>query len=186
VSCVALLLVVVHLPLKMTFDKGWELLEFDQRRFLFIRRVFNGGSVLLLNRLWRALLSFVAVAGYVAHYATVTASAGKLGLTGSKVIVLSFSLSPFLSAFVIRSCVLALPGWSFTFALAFARAALPSSFHIVVELDFAELFTFGGGMIPIWGQTTFCCLGLRYSGNASCQFGARQFANVGIGRSKCG
>ena len=108
-------------------------------------------------------MSFVAVACHVAHYAAMTAIAGKLGLTGSEVMLFAFSLSPFLSAIVSRSVISILPRWAFAFAFAFtfALVAPPSSIGTCLKVDLAELFAFSSGVIFIWVQSTFCCVSVH-------------------------
>ncbi len=108
-------------------------------------------------------MSFVAVACHVAHYAAMTTIAGKLGLTGSEVMLFAFSLSPFLSAVVSRRVVIILPRGSFAFAFAFtfALVAPPSSICTCLKVDLAELFAFSSGVIAIWVQGTFGCFSVH-------------------------
>ncbi len=107
-----------------------------------------------------ALLSFVAVACHVAHYAAMTASAGKLGLTGSEVMLFAFPLSPFSAGIVSRSVIRVLPrrALAFSFAFTFALVAPPSSICTCLKVDLAKLLAFSSGVIAIGVESTFCCV----------------------------
>ncbi len=138
-----------------SFDEGWELLEFDQVRFVNgDLKGINGGEE-LFNRDWfGALLSLVAIVSHVADDTTMAASTSEFRFAIPE--CRSFTLTSF-AAFAFRSPIVRVFAFLTPFsASVFIHASPPSSLAARrIQLEVTKFLAFCSGMVSIRVERTF-------------------------------
>ena len=144
-----------------SFEEGWELLEFDQGRFVNGEfKGINGGEE-LFHRDWCVallfFLSLVAIAGHVAGDTTMAAGTSKFGFAISE--CLRFTLASF-AAFAFGSPRLRWFAFLAPFsASVFIHSSPPSSLVARgMKLEVAKFLAIGSGMVAIRVERTFATL----------------------------